>query len=82
MLFLFTLVFQSNECGSSYSMEKEGLARALAKISDSNLEVDTITTDRHPQIAKYIRTEYPEIIHLYDVWHVAKGDFHAKISSR
>ena len=62
-------------------MEKEGLARALAKIRDSDLEADTITTDRHPQIAKYIRTELQEITHLYDIWDVAEGDFHAKTFS-
>ena len=56
-------------------MEKEGLVRALQKLSDYDLDVDTIITDRHPQISKHIRTEHPHITHLYDIWHVAKGNY-------
>ena len=51
------------------------MARALQKLTDCDLDVDTIITDRHPQIAKYIRTEHQDITHLYDIWHVAKCNY-------
>lgn len=40
----------------------------------SGLTIDKMVTDRHRQLAKYIREIMPAIIHMYDVWHVAKGN--------
>ena len=55
---------QSNEVGGSYHMEKEGLERVLEFLQQQQqLQVDVLVTDRH----------HPEIMHYYDVWHVAKG---------
>ena len=54
-------------------MEKEGLVRALAFLKQESLSVDVLVTDRHRQIAKYVREIHPEIKHYYDVWHLAKG---------
>jgi hypothetical protein len=54
-------------------MEKEGLVRSLAFLQTKDISIDTIVTDRHPQIQKYLRENYPSIEHYYDVWHVAKG---------
>ncbi len=42
-------------------------------MDDEGIVVDTMITDRHRQIAKFLREECPEIRHLYDVWHIAKG---------
>ncbi|XP_034079309.1 uncharacterized protein LOC117550853 [Gymnodraco acuticeps] len=64
---------QSNECGGSYHMEKTGLERSLAHLERHGLAVGTMVTDRHGQIAKWLRETYPHIEHLYDIWHVAKG---------
>ncbi|KAJ4919623.1 hypothetical protein JOQ06_023020 [Pogonophryne albipinna] len=64
---------QSTECGGSYHMELEGLRRSVAAVEEEGLSIGTIITDRHRQIAKWIRTELPEVQHLYDIWHVAKG---------
>ncbi|KAJ4946270.1 hypothetical protein JOQ06_023938 [Pogonophryne albipinna] len=64
---------QSNECGGSYHMELEGLRRSVAAVEEEGLSIGTIITDRHRQIAKWIRTELPEVQHLYDIRHVAKG---------
>ncbi|KAJ4944141.1 hypothetical protein JOQ06_012686 [Pogonophryne albipinna] len=64
---------QSNECGGSYHMEKTGLERSLAHLERQGLAVGTMVTDRHRQIAKWLRETYPHIEHLYDIWHVAKG---------
>lgn len=54
-------------------MEKTGLERSLAHLERQGLAVGTMVTDRHRQIAKWLRETYPHIEHLYDIWHVAKG---------
>ena len=54
---------------SSTHMEHMGLVRALQFLDDNSLQVATLVTDRHNQIAKYMA----EIKHYYDVWHVSKG---------
>ena len=54
-------------------MEKEGLVRAVQYIQDQGLDIGTMITDRHRQIAKWIRETLPDTTHLFDVWHVAKG---------
>ena len=52
-------------------MELEGLQRVLEKLSA--ITVKKLITDRHRSIAKYLREEHANILHLYDIWHVAKG---------
>ena len=65
---------QVTETGTSVGMEKEGLRRSLATvIGDLNLSVATLATDRHCQIAAFMRMEYPSINHQFDVWHLAKS---------
>ena len=58
---------------SSNHMEHQGLVRALQFLADNSLQVATLVTDRHNQIAKYMTEVKPEIEHRYDVWHVSKG---------
>ena len=69
-LFLF---IQSNEVGGSYYMELEGLKRGIMELEQYGLTIGTLVTDRHAQIAKWVRNELPSTIHLFDVWHLAKG---------
>ncbi|CAM4733278.1 unnamed protein product [Leuciscus chuanchicus] len=64
---------QSNECGGSAKMEKEGLIRSLDFLEKSAVKVASIVTDRHSQIQKFLRIERNDIEHFYDVWHIAKG---------
>ena len=59
---------------SSNAMEHQGLVRALDFLEGHSIEVGTLITDRHKQIARYMRETHPDIIHQYDVWHVSKGD--------
>ena len=54
-------------------MEKEGLARAVEYLKKENVELDTIITDRHRSIAKWILERLPGTNHHFDVWHMAKG---------
>ncbi|XP_035662758.1 uncharacterized protein LOC118406641 isoform X1 [Branchiostoma floridae] len=65
---------QSNEvAGGSNNMEKEGLVRAVAFLQARGLQISTLVTDRHLQVAKWVRENLPATRHLYDIWHIAKG---------
>ena len=55
-------------------MEHEGLVRTLRFFGNNSVVVGTLVTDRHKQIAKYIRETHPEIKHQYYVWHISKGN--------
>lgn len=65
--------FQSNEVKSSNQMELEGLKRGLEYLEDFDVTVDELVTDRHVQVKKYMKDEYIDKHHYFDVWHVAKG---------
>ena len=54
-------------------MEIEGLQRVLKFMDEQKLTVDTLVTDRHSQINKWLKEAYPSITHYFDIWHVAKG---------
>ena len=56
-------------------MEKEGLSRAFDFLHAKCLEIDTLITDRHRQISKFVCSQYPAIDHCYDVWDISKGLF-------
>lgn len=62
---------QVSETTSSVAMEKVGFKRCLDYILDSNVKVCGVATDRHTGITEVMRTEYPEIDHQYDAWHLA-----------
>ncbi|XP_078321751.1 uncharacterized protein LOC111111789 isoform X2 [Crassostrea virginica] len=64
---------QSNEVKSSSHMEKEGLVRCVDFFKSQDINIQTLVTDRHVQIVKWVRENMPESIHLFDVWHVAKA---------
>ena len=54
-------------------MEKEGFIRCVDTISKHH-DVRMISTDRHNQIKKLMRSDkYKDIIHQFDPWHVAKS---------
>ena len=40
--------------------------------AQNGLEVGVLVTDRHSQIAKWMRENLPNVVHFYDVWHMAK----------
>ena len=58
----------------SNAMEHQGLVRALDFLEKHLIVVGTLITDRHKQIARYMRETHPDIIHQHDVWHISKGD--------
>ena len=53
-------------------MEKEGLVRAMNQLEEEGLQIERLVTDRHVQIAKWVKETHPEIDHRYDIWHTAK----------
>ena len=55
-------------------MEKEGLHRVPEFLEEKDLKVGVLVTDRHLQIAKWMREQHPNVKHYFDVWHVAKGE--------
>ena len=67
------IIFKSNEVQSSYHMELEGLKRGLTKLEEENIDVSHLVTDRHSQVKCYMRKYQLNIIHMFNVWHVAKG---------
>ena len=68
----FSLV-QVTEVSSSNAMEYEGCKRSLKKLIAQKIPVRCLTTDRHVTITARMRTEFPKIIHQYDVWHLSKS---------
>jgi len=54
-------------------MEHRGLVNALNFLASRSVEIKTLITDRHQQIAKYMIEYKPSIDHRYDVWYVSKG---------
>jgi len=54
---------QSNEVQSSYHMEKEGLAKSIQFLKSKEVPIDTIVTDRHVQINKWIRENMQDTKH-------------------
>ena len=61
---------------NSNAMEMEGLVRGLRKLREQfQLEIDSLVTDRHMQIAAMMRnprSEFKDINHYFDIWHVSK----------
>ncbi len=64
---------QSSEVQSATWCELEGLKRALEHLEEEEIQVGTLITDRHRQVEKWLRQNRPDITHLFDVWHIAKG---------
>ena len=54
-------------------MELEGFIRCKNQLESRGGEVATITTDRNRTVAKYIRENWEDTVHQYDVWHIAKS---------
>jgi len=55
-------------------MEAKGLRFLLNRLKKVvRDQVETICTDRNNSVRKLMREEFPEIIHEYDIWHLAKS---------
>ena len=59
--------------GNSSRMEKKGLEILLEKLQKFDLKIASLTTDRHVQIRAFLKKDYPELHHQFDVWHFGKS---------
>lgn len=66
-------VVHVSEAGNSNRMEKHGMVKVLERLEWDGVEIRSLTTDRHKQVRKYLRTEKEDIVHQFDVWHVSKN---------
>ncbi|XP_071965513.1 uncharacterized protein [Antedon mediterranea] len=64
---------QSSDVKSSYHMELKGLQKTLDVFKDFKVNISTIVSDRHRQLQKYLRDNFPDIKHYFDCWHIAKS---------
>ena len=67
MILDFQLV-QVSEVANSSRMEKAGLERSLEKLENSCLQIRVLATDRHPQIAAFMRKNYQNVNHMCGIW--------------
>ncbi|CAM4572695.1 unnamed protein product [Leuciscus chuanchicus] len=71
----FIKINQCSEVPNSNWCELEGLKRSITLLRGQDLQVSTLITDRHRQVAKWVREEMctEGTRHFFDVWHVGKG---------
>ena len=59
--------------GYSQGMENYGLEYLIKYLESCGVDIVILTTDQHKQIRCFLRKEYPEICHQFDIWHRAKN---------
>ena len=59
--------------GNSQNMEKYELKFLMDYLTVQGVNISSITTDQHLQIRKYLREQYPDVCHQYDIWHKSKN---------
>lgn len=63
----YTYTLQSNEVKNATWCELEGLKRIVEFLQQHQLEVNSIITDRHKQVNKWIRENMEGTRHYYDM---------------
>lgn len=53
-------------------MEWDGLKRCLTELEQKGIVINSLTTDRHPQVEAEMKKRRG-ITHYFDTWHVVKG---------
>ena len=61
------------EVANSNHLEPVGMKQCLQYLSENDLEVKVLATDRHIMTTSILKKEFPEIDQQYDVWHLAKN---------
>ena len=59
--------------GNSNRMELFGMKGLIERLINNGIQILSLTTDRHTQIRKYMRSNLKEIKHQFDIWHVGKN---------
>ena len=68
-----TNTIQTDKGKGSSPLEMGAFQNCLQDLDSVGFVVNTVATDRNKQVAKWIRTERPEIVHKYDPWHFSKN---------
>ena len=55
-------------------MEYQGLMDLFDLLDRNGINVAALVSDRHSQIAKYMRTDRATVLHVFDIWHICKGN--------
>ena len=58
---------------SSVAMEPDGCYDTLCDLESYGLEISVLGTDRHSSIAKLLRTNFQNITHQFDAYHIEKS---------
>ena len=66
-------VSHSKMAGNSQRMELDGLKAVLKRLEEFGMSILSLTTDRHKQVRKFMRTLKKYIKHQFDVWHMGRN---------
>lgn len=66
-------VIHVGEVENSSRMEKVGMIKVLERVGNAGISINSLTTDRHIQIRKYLKEERNDINHQFDIWHVSNS---------
>ncbi|KAH6946031.1 hypothetical protein HPB50_011274 [Hyalomma asiaticum] len=66
---------ENKDVQTSNAMEKYSLIKGLELLKAKDIEIVSLTTDRHPGIIKHMRTNEQGIDHKFDTWDVAKSKY-------
>ncbi|ROL54877.1 hypothetical protein DPX16_19547 [Anabarilius grahami] len=73
MLIRRSSMYPHNMHGNQSEEAREGLQRCLRQLEHGGVRVQTIVTDRHPAVMKFLKESRPDVVHKFDAWHMAKG---------
>ena len=66
-------VFHVGVAGNSVRIELDGLKIVLQRLYDNVINISSLTTDRHKQVRSFLRKNWKDVRHQFDVWHFAKN---------
>ena len=72
-LIILFFIHKSNEVKNSSAMEQEGLIRVVRFLAEHGANIHILVTDRHVQTRAWIKTNLPDTLHYFDIWHVDKS---------
>ena len=67
------LVHVAETGGNSAAMEREGLSRILKRLQDNDVKVCQLATDRSVTVRSFMKKDWPNVDHQFDVWHFVKS---------
>ena len=66
-------VSRASVAANSAKKELHGLKNDLQRLYDNDINISSLTTDRHKQVKSFLRRNRKDIRHQFDVWHFAKN---------